>query len=808
MEKVMKVGTFLCNCGGSLENLDWNELQNFMKEKAGFCVYHENLCSREGKNFFKETVNREHPDSIVFGGCTPKTAGYLFEDVVKEVNMSPYQVVGANLREHIGWIEPDRSLATNKAKAVLFGSYNKANFGTKVEKHRIEIKDAAVVVGAGPAGIQAAQDLAEKGHKVHLIDRNPYIGGNSAKMGTFFPSEDCATCMPSNGIKGIDQSHVRRCHYRSAFDLHPNIELYINSEVEDIKGSLGNYAVDVKVKPTYVKMDRCTNCNLCAQACPVEKPDEFNLGMVNRKAVHLPVVVSTSTKYVVERDECPEGCMECVRACPVDAIDLNMQETTKTIEAGGFVLATGFEEFDPKLVEEYHYGDPGYENVVTQTELARLLDLAGPTLGSLKKKNGEAVKNIVIINCVGSRSSKYNIWCSNVCCMVGIKHAIKIKEKHPNVDVTCCYIDIRAVGSNYEEFYNKARDMGVKFLRGRPAEVETDGTNLYVQAEDSQADQFVTIKTDMVALSMAMVAAPGVEELAKKLKVDISDTGYFEALYSKFKSTETKKAGVFVAGTAVAPADIPTSLNRAGYAASHLDMILSKGTVEKKFPTAEIDMEKCTLCELCVTACPFGAIDVIAVENPGVKMEVDPVSCLGCGQCVSTCPAAAIDVDYYSEDIILKQLEGLLYDAKYNPDPLIVTFACWECAYSATDASGMAARTGSWERNVKPGTYDHTVRILPVQCTGNISARLIQKTFAMGADGILVLGCYEDKCHYDSGSQASSIRVALLKQMLKFSGIDPQRLEKQTTFFMSCDRFSHSAKIMVSRLKRLGKLDR
>ncbi len=804
----MKVGTFLCNCGGSLDNLDWNELQGFMKERPGFCVYHESLCSKEGKDFFKEAVGREQPDSIVFGGCTPKTAGYLFEDVMKEVNMSPYQIVGANLREHIGWVEPDKTLATNKAKAVLLSSYNKANFETNVEKHRIEIQDSAVVIGAGPAGLQAAQDLAEKGHKVYLIDRNSYIGGNAAKMGTFFPSEDCATCMPSNGVKGIDQSHVRRCHYRSAFDLHPNIKLLINSEVGDIKGALGNYSVEVKTKPTYVKMDKCINCNLCTQKCPVEFPDEFNLGMVNRKAIDLPVKVSTSTKYVVSREKCPEGCTECAKVCPVDAIDLNMQEEIQTIQAGGFILATGFEELDAKVVEEYHYGVPGYENIVTQTELARLLDIAGPTNGFLRKKNGEKVKSIVIINCVGSRSQKYNIWCSNVCCMIGIKHALKIKEKFPKVDVTCCYIDIRAVGSNYEEFYNKARDLGVKFIRGRPAEVETDGTNLYVQAEDSQADQFVTIKTDMVALSMSMVAAPGIQELAKKLKVGISNTGYFEALYSKFKTTETKKAGVFVAGTAIAPADIPTSLNRAGYAASHLDMILSKGSVEKKFPTAEIDNDKCTLCELCVTACPFGAIDVIPVENPGVKMQVDPVSCLGCGQCVSTCPASAIGVDYYSEDIILKQLEGLLYDVKDNPEPTIVTLACWECAYSAVDASGMAARTLAHTTKMVPGAYPHNVRVLPVQCTGNISARLINNTFAMGADGIIILGCYEDKCHYDSGSKASTIRVALMKQMLEYSGIDPARLEKETVYFMSCDKFDITAKKMANKLKKLGKLER
>ena len=297
-----------------------------------------------------------------------------------------------------------------------------------------------------------------------------------------------------------------------------------------------------------------------------------------------------------------------------------------------------------------------------------------------------------------------------------------------------------------------------------------------MHAEDSQADAFVTLKADMVALSMSMVASPGIKELAEKLDVDIAESGYFKTVYSKFKTTETKQAGVLVAGTAIAPADIPTSLTRAGYAASQLEFLLSKGSVEKKFPTAEVDNEKCTLCELCVTVCPYGAMELVEVANPGVKVQVNTNKCLGCGQCVSTCPAHCISIDYYEEDQILKQVEGLLYDSKENPEPTIITFACWECAYSATDALGMSARD---QVDLKNGFSSH-VRIVPVQCTGNVSARLIQKTFDLGADGIIVLGCFEDRCHYDSGSKASTIRVSLLKQMLEFEGIHPDRLEKET----------------------------
>ena len=334
---------------------------------------------------------------------------------------------------------------------------------------------------------------------------------------------------------------------------------------------------------------------------------------------------------------------------------------------------------------------------------------------------------------------------TNICCMIGLKHAIKIKEKNPDVDITICYIDIRAVGSNYEYFYKKARDLGIKFVRGRPAGVETDGTDLYIHVEDSQADALLILKADVVALSMAMVSSPGVKYLAEKLKVNVDETGFFAGLYAKFRTSETNQAGIFVAGTALSPADIPTTITRAAHAASHLDLILAKGMVQKRFPTAEIDNDKCTLCEICVAACPFGAIEVFPIENPGVKMEVNTATCLGCGLCVSSCPAACININYYTEDEILAQVQGLLYDIGDTPDPIIITFACWECAYASTDYIGQGALTQ------KEFLYPHNVRILPVQCTGNVSARLIQKTFDLGADGIIVLGCYEDKCHYESG---------------------------------------------------------
>lgn len=801
----MKVGTFLCNCGGSIKNIDWKELQNFIKKKAdtksSFVVYHENLCSQEGKVWLKAIYLKEKPDAIVFGGCTPKTAGYLFEDVLKEIGASPFDVVGANLREHVGWVTRDKNLATKKAKALVLGAFNKASHETHVEPQKIDMTNAAVIIGAGPAGLQAAQSLAERNHEIHLIDRNSHIGGNATKLGTFFPSEDCAACQLGVGVKGVHQPNVRRCYYRSAFDVHPKINLYMRSEVEDITGALGNYSVQVKSKPTYVKMEKCINCGLCSQACPVEKPDEHNLGLTTRKAVYLPSVTTSATKYVVNRDECPEGCTECMKACPIDAIDLNMQDISQRITAGGIILATGFQEYDPKLVEEYHYGEKGFENVLTQSELARFIDITGPTGGLIKKRNGDSVSSLVIINCVGSRSQKYNTWCSNICCMIGLKHAIAIKEKQPEIDITICYIDIRTVGPNYEEYYTKARELGVKFIRGRPSDIESDGIHFFINTEEAESNRPRTIEADMVTLSMAMVPSQGVQELAEKLEINIDKTGYFEELYAKLRTTETKQVGVFVAGAAIAPTDITTTVTHATAAAYQMDLILEKDFIEKRFPMAKIDNEKCTLCELCVIACPFGAIYIVALNNPGTKVHVNPTNCLGCGQCVASCPASAIDIDYYNEDQILSQLEGLLYDATDDPEPIIIVFSCWECAYASTDFVGQLGLTR------QDMHYPHNVRILPIQCTGNLSAKMIQKTFSLGADGIIVLGCNEDLCHYETGSKFSSIRINLLKTILKSTGIDPRRLEKEFIYTANSNKFVSITKKMVDTIKKMGKLE-
>lgn len=802
---IVKVATILCNCGGSLKNIDWKELEKFVNDNNpdGWCYYIENACTAEGKKIIGELYEKNKVEGIVFASCTPKTAGYLFEGFLKEHKIHPYQIVGANLREHVSWATSDTENATQKAKALVLGAIKRARHESTVPKHEMPMNNKVLVIGAGPTGLQAAQKLSSVGVDVVLVERNPYIGGYTVKTNFFYPTDDCSACLASEGIVGIHQSYIRRCQYRSALDLDPSVSLMVNTELESIKGTPGSFDVTLRSKPTYVRMDRCINCGECSKVCPVEKPDELNLGWITRKAIYMPSPTTMTTKYVLDRSSCPEGCTECVKVCPVDAIDLNQKEQIYNINVGSIIVATGFTEYNPALIKEYRYGQPGYEYVMAQTELSRILDVTGPTEGNLIKKNGDPINSVVFINCAGSRSEKHLPWCSNICCMISLKHAIRIRETYPDIDVTICYIDIRTVGPGYEEYYRRARDLGVRFVRGRPGEIDSDGKNLYVMVEDSSIGQPNSIKTDLVVLSMGMVPNTGVDELAKKLGLDIDDSGYYEMLYSKLRHTETKQPGIFVAGAAIFPSDIPTSITTASAATMKVMELLKAEKRTKQFPSATIDQEICSKChcEVCVASCPYNAIEVIEVANPGSKVQVNTSFCMGCGQCVSTCPIGAISIPYYGEHQIMDQVTGVLYDAKDNPDPVIVAFTCWECAYGATDFLGQLALT---RPDLK---YPSNVRIVPVQCTGSVSAAMLEKSFELGADGVLVVGCLENRCHYDTGSIAASNRVDLVKRMLEQYGIDQRRLEKIDLYTSNSSKFAVTAKKMTETLKELGKLN-
>jgi len=423
-------------------------------------------------------------------------------------------------------------------------------------------KDVAII-GGGIAGTHAAIELADLGRKVVIIERKPSIGGKAAQLGKFFPTDDCALCFSvCNSM--FKSRGFRKCLYRSNLELNPNIEILPLANITEIKGSAGDFTIEVKQKPRYVNRN-CIGCLACIEACPIEVPNEFNFGWNTRKAIYLPFSMAVPHLAVINRAECRDCNEECKAACPTSAIDLNAQEQDLSIKAKAIVVATGFEEMDPTNLKEYGYGT--YKNVITQIQLARMLDPTGPSKGMpIIPSSGEPAKSVTIALCVGSRDARVKEYCSRICCTYSLKHALMLRDK--GVDVRICYMDIRSFGE-YENYYVRAREEGVTFIRGRIAGIEEDPETkkLLMNVENTITSQYIEMEDELVVLTAALIPAEGAEKIAEFLTLKTDENGFFMGDIAKFSQTETELSGIYIAGTAEGPKDIPDSIVQANAAA-------------------------------------------------------------------------------------------------------------------------------------------------------------------------------------------------------------------------------------------------
>jgi len=430
-------------------------------------------------------------------------------------------------------------------------------------------KDVAII-GGGIAGTHAAIELADLGRKVVIIERKPSIGGKAAQLGKFFPTDDCALCFSvCNSM--FHSRGFRKCLYRSNLELNPNIEVLPLANITEIKGSAGDFTLEVKQKPRYVNAS-CIGCLACIEACPIEVPNEFNFGWNTRKAIYLPFPMAVPHWAAINRAECHDCTEECKAACPTNAIDLNADEQDLSIKAKAIVVATGFEEMDPTNLKEYGYGT--YKNVITQIQLARMLDPTGPSKGiPIMPSSGEPAKSVTIALCIGSRDSRVKEYCSRICCTYSLKHALMMRER--GVDVRICYMDIRSFGE-YENYYIRAREEGVTFVRGRIAGIEEDPETkkLIMNVENTITSQYIELEDDLVVLTAALIPAEGSEKIAEFLTLKTDENGFFMGDIAKFSQTETELSGIYIAGTAEGPKDIPDSIVQANAAAVKINQSL------------------------------------------------------------------------------------------------------------------------------------------------------------------------------------------------------------------------------------------
>ncbi|MDH5794820.1 MAG: FAD-dependent oxidoreductase, partial [Candidatus Bathyarchaeota archaeon] len=411
---------------------------------------------------------------------------------------------------------------------------------------------AVLVVGGGIAGIQASLDLADSGFKVYLLDQTTSIGGTMTQLDKTFPTNDCAMCILAPKLVTAGR--------------HPNIELVTNVDIEKVDGDIGHFKVTLSRRPRRVNPEKCTGCGVCSQKCPAKAIDEFNENLSERSAIHVKYPQAVPLTYAIYKEKCV-GCGVCQEVCKAGAIQYDEKIEERKLDVGSIILAPGFEEFDPSVKKEYGYGL--YPNVISSIEFERILSPTGPYGGTVMRPyDGEIPRKIAFIQCVGSRDAKVgNEYCSAVCCMYAMKEAVIAKEHSPDLHCSIFFIDMRAYGKEFEQYYVKAeKEHGIRFVRCRVSRVEEipDSRNLllkYVEDGQPRDEEF-----DLVVLSAGMQSPRGAQDLARKLGIELNENNF--CLTTTFSPLETSKRGIYVCGAFASPKDIPDSVAQASGAAA------------------------------------------------------------------------------------------------------------------------------------------------------------------------------------------------------------------------------------------------
>ncbi|MEX1246971.1 MAG: CoB--CoM heterodisulfide reductase iron-sulfur subunit A family protein [Anaerolineales bacterium] len=653
-----RVGVYVCHCGSNIAGVvNVYEVAKWAQEELadqGVVVAKEYkfMCSSLGQKLIEEDIQKEKLDRVVVAACSPHLHEKTFRGAASRAGLNPYLCEMASVREQVSWVTEDKALATEKAKAIVSAAVARVRQHEPLEPIRVPINSSTLVVGGGIAGIQAALEIANSGFHVYIVEREPSIGGHMAQFDKTFPTLDCAACILTPRM--------------SEAGMHPNIELLTWSEVENVEGYLGNYTVTVRKKARYVDVSLCTGCGICQQKCPKKViDDQYEVGLGYRKAIYTPFEQAVPKFPVLDRENCTyfeKGtCRACEKFCAPGAIKLDDQDEVVQLNVGNVILATGYDMFDARRIPRYGYGK--LANVFTSIEFERMCNAAGPTNGAIVLRDGKtAPKSVGIIHCVGSRDHKYNTYCSAICCMQSLKFAHLVKER-TGADVFNFYIDMRTAAKDYDEFYQKVLEEGTNLIRGKVAEVtdgglfDERGGQLIIQVEDTLIGKQRRIPVDMVILAIALEPRHDASAVAHQFGISCSANGWFTEKHPKLDPVSTMTDGIFIAGCASGPKDIPASVSQGSAAAARVVSYIQQKELSLEPVRASIIAEQCSGCRICNDLCPFNAI---SFDEQKMVSEVHQALCQGCGTCVAACPAGAISGTGFTNEQVLAQIEGLL----------------------------------------------------------------------------------------------------------------------------------------------------
>jgi len=771
-----RIGVYVCHCGLNIAgSVDCHAVSEYAKTLPHVVISSDNryTCSEPGQEQIKKEILEHKLTRVVVASCTPRLHEPTFRTACKDAGLNPYLFEMANIREHCSWVHLyDREAATEKAKDLVAMAVARAALLEPQEEDEVPVVRRSLIIGAGVAGIQAALDLAQAGYKVYLVEKEPSIGGKMAQIDKTFPTMDCSIC-----ILAPKMAEAGR---------HPNITLLAYSDVTDVKGYIGNFTITVKKHPRYITKD-CTACGDCSKVCPVVVPNEFDIGLASRHAIYTPFAQAVPSTYLVDMKNClgPMICRKCVDKCERKAINFDMPEETLELDVGTVIVATGMDAFDPTALKDYNYGT--YPNVITSLEFERLINAGGPSGGKLIRPSDMTIpKNVAFIQCVGSRkkvTEKGHPYCSNICCMNTIKDALLIKEHWPETKITVYYMDIRAFGKGFEDLYNRAKEHGVVFIRGLPAEIEQEPTthDLVIRSEDTDAGKMLTRQYGMVVLSIGIEPRADNDVVQKLLTLSRTSDGFFLEAHPKLRPVDAPTPGIFLCGCAEGPKDIKDSVTQASAAAARANILMAQGKVRVEALTPIIDPATCTSCGMCAKVCPYHAIEWEKGKKEAAR--VITAACAGCGTCGAECHFGAITMRHFSDESLYAEIDAA---TAQDACKKTVAFCCNWCSYAGADFAGVSRMQ-----------YPPNIRIIRTMCSGRVAEHMVLHAFQRGAGAVLVAGCHLQDCHYINANYQTLKRVEKLWKKLESKGIRKERLQLAWISAAEGERFATQVKEMA-----------
>ncbi|GAB6184136.1 4Fe-4S dicluster domain-containing protein [Thermodesulfovibrio hydrogeniphilus] len=607
----MRIGAIFCDCAGQISDLiDFEELKSLIPKEIDWLERFELACSEETEKEIINLLSSRRPQGLIILACSPHNKGSVFHEIAKKAGINPYMVNFVNLREQVSWVTKNKKQATLKALALLNTQLKRLKLQSPLFDIEIPVSENIIVIGGGIAGLTAAKTLSKAGKKVYLIEKSHVLGGKVAKYEKLFPDLSCAPCFLHPVVEEVLQS---------------NVHLRLNSELIDLKGYYGNIYAEILRKPTFVEINKCIGCSACEEVCPE--------GAIKVEKLGFPQVAK------IEPDKClyfkGKECNLCIKECPVEgAINFDDRETREKLNASLVLWATGFRIFDCREIPNLGYGK--FKDVYNSLEFEEILNSEGPTAGEILTETGEYPQTVAIIHCVGSLDEKYNPYCSKICCQYALKFNRILRQLIPELKIIHFVKEIVLPGTKAYELYLKTKkDPMVEIVRYENIEsisVIKQESQLYLKKDSKE------YPSDIIVLCPAIVFGETFPE---------ENTGII--LTGSVKEAMTVEEA------------ITDSLSVCGKILSELH----EGKILRAPTIAKIDYNICSRCGICISQCPYKAIEIDIDKHKAIEIDIDKPKiietlCEGCGICVASCPSKAMELEGFTFEQILAEIEGIL----------------------------------------------------------------------------------------------------------------------------------------------------